>query len=172
MLADHSPTKIHLAKKACGYFTPSPPLPLRVPSISLPPFPPTMESIWKIKCVTLDVICCLLPPGLSALPPCPCLCFFLSFSLSVYIWSQLQHLRPSVVCHQWNKWSNWKDCIVLQNSMGDIPYHLRPFVTSSQHCLYFIKYGLGMSHLNIRRKDRCVGVFVSNNELHDALLWK
>lgn len=94
--------------------------------------------------------------GFASLPLS--LFFFLPLSLSVYIWSQLQHLRLSVVCHQWNKWSNWKDCIVLENSMGDIPYHLRPFVTSSQHCLYFIKYGLGMSHLNITQKDRCVGV--------------
>lgn len=73
MLAGHGPTKIHLAKEACGYFTLSPPLPLHVPSLSLPPFTPTMERIWKINCVSLNVICLLLLPEFLYLPPCSCL---------------------------------------------------------------------------------------------------
>lgn len=65
-------------QRSCGYFSPSPPLPLHVPCLSLPlpSFPPTLESIWKINCVTLNVICCSLQPDFLCLTPCPCLCFF------------------------------------------------------------------------------------------------
>lgn len=57
--------------------------------------------------------------------------------------------------------------------MGDITSHLHPlshlFVPSSQHCLYFIKYGLGTSPLNIWQKHVYVGSCESSDELHDAL---
>lgn len=66
-------------------------------SLSLAPFPSTMERFWKRNCVTLEVICRLLLPGLSAcLPVLEYFFFFPSFS--VYIWSQLQHLCLSLVC--------------------------------------------------------------------------
>lgn len=73
---------------------------------------------------------------------------------------------------------HWKECIVLQNCMWDITSHLHPFshlfLPSSQHCLYFIKYGLGTSPLNVRQKHTCVGVCLceSSYDLHDALRWR
>lgn len=85
-----SPCRLH-------FLSPFPMFPLL---LSFPPFPPTMERIWKITCVTLHVICCLLLPEFLYLTPSPCLCFFLSYfsfffslSLCVYIWSPLQHLQ-------------------------------------------------------------------------------
>lgn len=47
--------------------------------------------------------------------------------------------------------------------MRDIAFHLHPFLNlfapSSQHCLYFIKYGLGTSP-HTEQKLTCGGVFM------------
>lgn len=134
---------------------------------SLPFFPPTLESIWKINCVTLNVICCLLLPDFHCLPPLPLSPFLYIFpplSLAVCIWSQLQHL-PSVFGLSLVKYvHNWKCCIDLENCMRDIAFHLHPFpnlfAPSSLHCLYFIKYGLGMSSPRTEKKLACGGVFM------------
>lgn len=149
-----SPCRLH-------FLSPFPMFPLL---LSFPPFPPTMERIWKITCVTLHVICCLLLPEFLYLTPSPCLCFFLSyfsfFSPFLSVFTSGLHYSTYSMSVSGVSSVKYMHCTVLESCMwergGKITSHLHPFSSlnvfspSSKHCLYFIKYGLGMSPLNIR----------------------
>ena len=89
--------------------------------LSHPPSTLTMECIWKINCVSRNVICRLLLPEFLYLPPCSCLCFFLNFfsfpSLCLHLVSitvplSFFGLSPVKYMH------HWRDHIILGNCMG------------------------------------------------------
>lgn len=138
-------------------------------SLSLPSLQ-AWSTFWKIKCVTLDVISCLLLAGLSTcFPALVFVSFFtffpsllslftsgLNYSTSVHLWFVLSEINEAL----------GRTALFWRPARRILHPNLRPFVPSSQHCLHFIKHGLDTTPLNIRQKHMCGCVFMSSYMMH------